>query len=197
MVALIALTPLHLRLVYGISAADAAVFLMAMAIGLAAGSILTGQLVSRTGRSAVFPSLGLSVLVPVLVTFALVGGRPGAAPALLWYGAMSFCFGTVMGVLQISIQVAAGPAQLGAAAAFLQMSRTLGAATGVSATMAVVLAVAGSAGVDIRELARTIGREATTIEPGVSAGFTAAFLCIATFALVGAVFAWRLPSRRV
>src|SRR3546814_965856 len=63
---------------------------------------------------------------------------------LSWFlGLTAIFMGTVMGVVQVTVQSAAGPAMLGTAAASVQFSRSLGAALGTAAVgMVLFLAIA-------------------------------------------------------
>src|SRR5690606_33267680 len=64
LVSLMTFLPIHLRVVHGASAADIGVLLLPMTIGVGIGSLITGRAVSRTGRTAAFPSGGL---IPVVL----------------------------------------------------------------------------------------------------------------------------------
>src|SRR3546814_12644079 len=56
-------------------------------------------------------------------------------------GVTAIFMGTVMGVVQVTIQITAGPGKLGAAAATVQFSRALGAGLGTAVVGAVLFAV--------------------------------------------------------
>ncbi len=196
MMGTVTITPLHLSIQHGLAPTGIAFYLMTLTIGLALSSIVTGQLVSRTGRVGIFPSVGLTALGPAIVLFALYGGLAPGYWLAVWYAAFAICFGTVMNVLQLTVQVAAGGANLGAASGVLQMSRTLGAATGASVVTAVFFAVLARSGLqgDVSVLAALDG---SAPGAGFSTAFQAAHLTIAVFVAVGAVFAWFMPIRQL
>ena len=58
LVSLITFLPIYLRAVRGASPAETGLLLLPLMFGIGIGSLVTGQLVTRTGRTAVFPSYG-------------------------------------------------------------------------------------------------------------------------------------------
>src|SRR3546814_19408313 len=110
-----------------------------MTIGVGLGSMVTGRAISRTGRTAIFPSLGLIFVVLGLVVVALWSRHMSRMELSGFLGVTAIFMGTVMGVVQVTIQITAGPGKLGAAAATVQFSRALGAGTGTAVVAAVLL----------------------------------------------------------
>lgn len=93
---------------------------------------MTGRIVSRTGRSAVFPSWGLILVCSLLLVVAFWAPDIGTRMLSALLGVMAIFLGTVMGVVQVTVQTAAGARMLGAGAASVQFSRSLGAAVGTA-----------------------------------------------------------------
>jgi len=203
MMAMITLTPFYLQTEHDLTPMEIAQYLMTLTVVLALSSIATGQMVSRTGRVGIFPSLGLTLLVPIISLFAIFGTRTDAGIWLaLWYAAIALCFGTVMNVLQLSVQIAAGAAHLGAAAAVLQMARTLGAAMGASAVTAVFFAIMASQGTSaekavLEALANASSGDTSFVHNQLTTAFQGAFFAIAIFVGIGAALAWRMPLRKL
>ena len=114
-----------------------------------------------------------------------------------------------MPVVQTTVQLVAGPKNLGAASASVQFSRSIGAALGTALVGAVLFAVlslqdGGVASVFAAVVERGPSvmaalspdrRAAVTTE--IAEAFSAAFGTIACFAAVGLVLAWTLPVRRL
>ena len=59
LVSLITFLPIYLRAVRGASPAETGLILLPLTAGIGIGSMFTGQMVSRTGRTAIFPTYGL------------------------------------------------------------------------------------------------------------------------------------------
>jgi EmrB/QacA subfamily drug resistance transporter len=209
LVALITFLPLYLRVGHGLSATETGLTLLPLMIGLGAGSMITGRIVTQTGRLSVFPSYGLIVVTLNLLVLAL--GAPHLSTAILpWFLLWNGLFmGTVMGVVQVTVQSVAGPTMLGAAAASVQFSRSVGAAFGTAIVMAVLFATLAARDQETARLfAKTIqhggdvlaglppGRQAT-VKLEISEAFRAAFYTIAAFTSIGLVLAWSSPAQRL
>ena len=193
----------------GLTPSQTGYFLLPIAFGIGLGSLVTGRLVSRTGRTAIFPSISL---VPVAITLFLVGLfheriSPFWLSAII--GIMSLFMGSVMGVVQVTVQNAAGFGMLGAAAGSVQFSRAIGASFGTALVGALMLAVftahdPGGVAVfgDLLEHgpAALIGLSPdlrTLAESALVASFRTVFLTIDAFVVLALVVAWSIPTRRL
>ena len=209
LVALITFLPLYYRMVHGASAAETGLLLLPMTMGIGIGSLTTGRIVGRTGRTAIYPSIGLTLVAVSLLITAFAASSISASVLAWSFGAIAIFMGTVMGVVQLTVQLAAGSRQLGAGAATVQFSRSLGAAVGTAlvatilfATMAHSDPAAGAAfGRIIQEGPQALDTFAmaqqTAIRSGLDDAFRNAFLCIAGFAVVAMGLVWTLPIRRL
>jgi EmrB/QacA subfamily drug resistance transporter len=206
---LIAFLPIYLRVVHGLSASQTGLMLLPVSIGIGVGSIITGRMVTRTGLTMVFPSWGLVGATLGLGAFALFGADLEIPWLLAILSLSSICMGTVMTVVQVTIQTAAGRKALGAAAGSVQFSRTVGAALGTALLGAILFATLALSDADAAPLfARLIdvGTSAFAALPpdrqamltGVIANaFRLGFSLVALFAGIGIVLAWSNPTRRV
>ena len=123
LVSLITFLPIYLQVVRGESPSTTGLLLVPLTVGIGTGSLLTGRLVSRTGLTTVFPVVGLVIVALNMLALALWASAlslTALAALMLWHGLFT---GTVMGVVQVTVQSAAGPARLGEAAASVQFSR--------------------------------------------------------------------------
>ena len=209
LVSLINYTPLYLRAVRGLSAAQTGYVLLPMAFGIGVGSLITGRLVSRTGRTAIFPSLALIPANLLFAALALLHDSLSVEAIALLFGALSLFLGSVMGVAQVTVQNAAGGARLGSAAASVQFSRAVGASFGAAIVGAVLFAVFAARAPVERDLFAGLmeyGPSALdALAPAARAhaqaalqiSFRAAFLTINVFALLALLAAWSIPARRL
>jgi EmrB/QacA subfamily drug resistance transporter len=209
LVSLITFLPIYMRAILGLSPSQTGFLLLPLTAGIGIGSMATGQLVTRTGRTAVFPTCGLIGATTSL--FLLAFFMPYlTATELAWsFGVVALFMGTVMGVVQITVQTVAGPRVLGTAAAMVQFSRSVGAAFGTATVAAVVFSILGAADRETANLFGVVierGPDAlAALEPvrravvqhQIAGAFHAAFLVIACFTAVGACLAWTMPLRRV
>jgi EmrB/QacA subfamily drug resistance transporter len=209
LVSLITFLPIYLRAVRGASPAETGLMLLPLTFGIGVGSLITGQLVTRTGWTAIFPSYGL--IAATLGLLALAFWTPHLnVHELPWaWSAIALCMGTVMGVVQLTVQAVAGPQRLGTGAAMVQFCRSVGAAFGTALVAAILFAILAGSDRETASIFGTIieqGPEAiATLAPARQAivqaeigdAFRAAFLTIAAFTGIGTLLAWTLPLRRV
>jgi EmrB/QacA subfamily drug resistance transporter len=208
LVSLITFLPIYLEVVRGLSASNTGLLLVPLTIGIGTGSLLTGRLVGRTGRTTVFPVFGLALVTGNLVALALlvqVLSTTALAWLLLWNGLF---MGTVMGVVQVTVQVASGPRQLGEAAASVQFSRSIGAAFGTAVVGAVLFSMLTVRNPEAARVFASMTQHnaaAASPLPGVppaiaatiDGAFRIAFLAIAGFTAAGFFLALAIPTRRI
>jgi EmrB/QacA subfamily drug resistance transporter len=209
LVSLITFLPIYLEVVRDMSPSEAGLILVPLMIGIGVGSMSTGRAVSLTGRTTIFPIVGLSLAILGLLTlsfFAPYLSTVALSIVLLWNG---LSMGTVMGVVQVTVQTASGPKMLGAGAATVQFSRSIGAAFGTAAVAAVLFAMLAASDPETARLfAAMVNQGAAAmadlsaarravVQTEVTGAFRAAFLAVAAFASLGLVFAWTIPMRRI
>ncbi|HMA15772.1 MAG TPA: MFS transporter, partial [Kiloniellaceae bacterium] len=209
LVSLLTFLPIYLRVVGGASPAETGLLLLPMTAGIGVGAMITGRAISRTGRTAVFPSFGLIVVVAGLTVVGL-WSRHMTPVQLSWFlGFTAMFMGTVMGVVQVTIQSTAGPGKLGAAAATVQFSRALGAALGTAIAGSVLFAVLATRDPaaatlfgdllqgDTGRLMALPAAARAAVQGEIADAFRAAFLTIAGFSAIALVLAWSIPLRRI
>lgn len=209
LVSLITFLPLYLRIAHGTSAAETGLLLLPMTVGIGIGSLTTGRMVGRTGRTAIFPSVGMTMVALSLVGVALLSPSLSASRLSLAFGFLSLFMGTVMGVVQLTVQLAAGSNRLGAGAATVQFSRSLGAAVGTAIVGSVLFSTLSIASPEAADAFSRILAEGTkaledlsasqqqAVRLGLGQAFRNAFLCTAVFAGFAMYLTWSLPIRRV
>ena len=208
LVSLITFVPVYMRVVRGASASDTGLLLLPIAIGIATGSLITGRIVSRTGRTMLVPSLALiPVLVILLVmAFSLRSLSEVEIGALL--GILALFMGSVMGVVSVTVQTAAGPTMLGAAAGSVQFSRSVGATFGTAIVSALLFfalvsrdpAAASYFGALIEQgpvaLQAMSPEMRRSIDLVLGDTFRDVFLLIACYVALALWLAWSNPARR-
>jgi EmrB/QacA subfamily drug resistance transporter len=209
LVSLITFLPIYLQVVRGTTPAETGLLFLPLTIGIGVGSLVTGRIISITGRTTIFPTYGL-ILVTLNLLF-LAWWAPnlslGQLPfTLLWNGLF---MGTVMGVVQVTVQSVSGPTMLGAAAASVQFSRSVGAAFGTATVAAVLFSVLMATDPEAARLFGSMVEGGTgaiaVLEPArravvaaeIANAFRAAFLTVAFFTTMGFLFAVTIPLRRI
>ena len=207
--ALVAFLPIYLRVTHGLSASQMGLLLVPVSIGIGVGSIITGRLVTRTGRTMIFPTWGLAGATVCLLIFALFSATMTLPQVMVVLTAASLFLGTVMAVVQVTVQTAAGRKALGTAAGSVQFSRTVGAALGTALLGSILFATLAFADpeapamfgrlVDMGATAFAVLPPArqTAITEAIAFAFKLAFVILPLFTGVGVLLAWTNPSRRI
>jgi EmrB/QacA subfamily drug resistance transporter len=208
-VSLVSFLPMYLQVVRGASAGGSGVLLLPLTLGVATGSFFCGRIIAATGRTAVLPSVGLAVSASMLLSLGAFAPSLATGTIVAMLAVASFCSGTAMPVVQMTVQTVAGPRFLGAAAASVQFSRSVGASFGTALVGAVLFAVLAARDSETAAMfARLVqqGPAALAVLPvgqqmvvrgEIADAFRAAFLTIGCFTTTGMLFAWWLPVRRI
>ncbi len=209
LVSLITFLPIYLRAVRGLSPSETGFMLLPLTAGIGIGSMTTGQLVTRTGYTAPFPTYGLIGATVSLVLLAFFIPYLSAGQIAWAFGGVALFMGTVMGVVQVTVQTESGPRLLGTGAAMVQFSRSVGAAFGTATVSAVLFSILTATDRDTATLFGMIierGPDAlaaldpvrhAVVQRQIADAFHAAFLTVACFTAVGTWMAWTMPLRRI
>jgi EmrB/QacA subfamily drug resistance transporter len=195
----ISYVPLFVQGVIGTSATSSGVVLTPMILGAVCTSILTGQLVSRTGRYR-----WNAVLGPVVLTGAMlllwrmdVSTTNGEAARNMVIAGIGI--GSMMQVFVLSVQNAVPRARIGAATALTQFGRQMGATLGVT-IMGVIVNHGLPAGVATGGEGSAVHRLPPALRRGLASAIHPAFLVAACVAaavwLIAVVFVKEQTLRR-
>ena len=129
--------PLYLQIVHGASPTVSGLELLPVIGGMLITFILSGQLVSRTGRYKIFPIIGSAVLGIGLLFLTHLGPTTSFGFAALGMFIVGLGIGLVMQVIVVAVQNSVPHSQLGTATATATFFRTIGGAFGVAVLGAV------------------------------------------------------------
>ena len=124
--------PLYLQVVHGASPTKSGLELLPMVVGLLITFVLSGQLVSRTGRYKVFPIVGSAVVAVGLIALSRLGPHSSFTFAAVGMFIIGLGLGLVMQILVVAVQNAVPHSQLGTATATATFFRSIGGAFGVA-----------------------------------------------------------------
>jgi EmrB/QacA subfamily drug resistance transporter len=124
--------PLFLQVVRGVTPTLSGVNLLPMVIGMLAGSITSGQLISRTGRYRKFPITGTFVTALALFLLSTMGTGTPAWLTSLYFLVLGLGLGLVMQVLVIVVQSSVGYEDLGVATSGATFFRSIGGSFGIA-----------------------------------------------------------------
>ncbi len=207
--ALITFLPIYLQVVTGATPAETGLLILPLTGAVSSGSVITGWLISRSGRTAIFPGIGLLVTAATLIALG-IWTPILSRTQLCWVLALGgVCQGSSMITAQITVQMVAGTRELGAAAASVQLARSLGSAFGVAiagAVLFVLLSAIDPAAATLffemvrhgsQILAELPGEQQAQVQAEISSAFRGVFLTVACFSMTIVAMAWTLPVRRL
>jgi predicted MFS family arabinose efflux permease len=207
--AMMTFLPLYLQAVMGATPGETGLLLIPLTVSVSSGSVLTGWLISRTGRTAIFPMAGLSVtaLTMAYLAYAAAGMTRVELSWILALGGV--CQGSAMLTAQITVQKVAGPRNLGAAAASAQLARSLGSAFGAAAAGAVLFGLLSAWNPTTAALFSDMVRKGTgallslpagqqdAVKAEIASAFSGVFLLVAGISCVSVAMSATLPVRRL
>jgi len=132
--------PLYLQLVDGVSATVSGLLLIPLMLGLLAASILSGQVVSRTGRYKPFPIIGSALVTLGMWLLSHLGLHTSHLTMSFYVIVLGAGMGMTMQVMVLATQNALPPTQIGTGTAAVTFFRSLGGAFGTSLFGAVFIA---------------------------------------------------------
>ena len=130
--------PLYLQIVKGASPTKAGLLLLPLTLGIMAGSIISGQIISRTGRYRRFPIIGSALLAIALFVFHFI-----KADTPLWQTSIVMvAFGLGLGFnfqpLTLAVQNAVSPRLIGVATSSATFTRQIGGTLGTAVFLSIL-----------------------------------------------------------
>ena len=206
-VSILTFIPLYLRVVLGKSVGEIGLMLLPITVGMGVGSLITGSVVSRTGKSAIFPSLGLVGICVMIAALGFWADAMSPVALSVHLCVLALLMGTVMGVVQATVQAESKIELLGTATAAISLSRSLGGAVGTALAGAALFAIMALNGIEISTELQAIlqgtGDSLTDLGNGAEANirteiayaFRGVFFLVAFYAAISCALAWTLPRR--
>ncbi|WP_371101426.1 MFS transporter [Streptomyces sp. PU_AKi4] len=124
--------PTYLQMVEGASATESGLLMLPMMGGIVGASIVSGQLISRSGRYRLHPLVGSALSV---VGMWLLSRLETGTPRLhysIWMAVLGAGIGMVMPVLILAVQNSVRPADLGTATSANNFFRQIGGSVGAA-----------------------------------------------------------------
>lgn len=139
----LAVLPLYLQIVRGATPTESGLQLLPLTAGLMIGSVISGQLISRTGRYKIFPALGSLLAAIGFALLHTIGAatpfwRTGAFMAVLGLG-----LGLILQPITLAVQNAMSPREIGVATSSATFFRQMGATAGTAIFLSVLFSTVG------------------------------------------------------
>ncbi|MEU5762466.1 MDR family MFS transporter [Nocardia sp. NPDC047648] len=201
--------PAYLQYVDGVSATMSGVRTLPLVAGLFTTSILSGQVVGKTGRYRYFPIAGTLVMALGLYLMSTMGRTTGTWLESLYMLILGLGIGLAMQVLTIVVQNTVPYAQLGTATSGVTFFRTLGSAFGtaifgtlysneigpdLAAALVRVGVVTPAVAANPQSLRALPAEQSAPIIDAYADSIDHVFFWVVPVALAGFVIAWLLPE---
>jgi EmrB/QacA subfamily drug resistance transporter len=125
--------PLFLQLVSGSTATNSGLLMLPLMAGLLTASMVSGQIISRTGRYKVFPVAGTAIAAIGMFLLSTMSATTPRALASAWMVVLGVGIGLVMQVMVLVTQNSVQRSDLGVATATVSFFRSVGGSVGVAA----------------------------------------------------------------
>lgn len=154
----IAMLPMYLQLVKGLTPTQAGLMMITFTVGILFGSITAGRTISASGTFRIFPIMGTGILT----TAALVMGFSLGVDTALWVpGLIAVFFGVGLGFcmqpLTLAMQTSVPPRDMGVGTSSAAFFRSMGGAVGTAVFISMLFSMAASRIAD--------GMKAATTDP--------------------------------
>ncbi|MEV6529370.1 MFS transporter [Streptomyces sp. NPDC048448] len=124
--------PTFLQMVDGASATESGLLMLPMMGGIVGASIVSGQLISRTGRYKIYPVLGGALSALGMWLLSRLEVDTSRLAYSVWMAILGAGIGLVMPVLVLAVQNSVRPADLGTATSANNYFRQIGGSVGAA-----------------------------------------------------------------
>ncbi|MEV6847475.1 MFS transporter [Actinoplanes sp. NPDC051411] len=139
----LALLPLYLQIVRGATPTQSGLQLLPLTGGLMIGSVISGQLISRTGRYKIFPVLGSLLMVGGLVLMYWIRVDTPYWRTAIFMAVFGLGLGLIMQPITLAVQNAMAPSEIGVATSSVTFFRQMGATAGTAIFLSILFSSVG------------------------------------------------------
>lgn len=124
--------PTYLQMVDGASATESGLLMLPMMMGIVGGSVVSGRLITRTGRYRIYPIVGSAVSVVGMWLLSLLEADTSPLAYSFYQAVLGIGIGLVMSVLVLAVQNSVRPSDLGTATSANNYFRQIGGSVGAA-----------------------------------------------------------------
>jgi EmrB/QacA subfamily drug resistance transporter len=166
----IVVLPLYLQIVKGATPVHAGLLLLPTTLGIMVGSLISGQIISRTGRYKIFPVVGTSLTVVALVMLHFVTVDTPLIQVDVAMALFGLGLGGNLQPLTLAVQNAMRPQDIGVATSSVTFFRQMGGTFGTAVVLSILFTtVTGNIASAFRAIVPTPAFQAALHDPAVLA----------------------------
>lgn len=124
--------PLFQQVVNRASATDSGLLLLPLMLGLLGASVVSGQIITRTGRYRLFPVSGTALTAVAMFLLSTMAAHTSSSTVTAYMALLGVGIGLTMQTLVLAVQNAVKPTELGVATSSVTFFRSMGGSIGVA-----------------------------------------------------------------
>lgn len=165
----IAMLPLYLQIVKGASPTESGLLLIPLTAGIMVAAIISGQLISKTGRYKIYPVLGTALMVVGMALMSRIGVDTPFWQTALYMVIFGAGLGNTMQPMMLAVQNAMPPKDIGVATASATFFRQIGGTLGTAIFLSILFStVGGNIGDEINSAKDTPSFQQAVADPTVT-----------------------------
>jgi EmrB/QacA subfamily drug resistance transporter len=135
--------PLYLQIVHGASPTEAGFLMLPFVLGLMSAAIVSGQIISKTGRYRTFPIMGAILMCIGLVLLSRVHYDTSLPVVMVFMLVTGYGLGNTMQPLMLAVQNSVSPRDIGVATSSSTFFRQIGGTLGVAVFLSILFSTVG------------------------------------------------------
>ncbi|MBI4901861.1 MAG: MFS transporter [Actinobacteria bacterium] len=135
--------PQYLQIVHGSSPTMSGVQLLPLVLGMMIASVVSGQLISRTGHVRIFPIIGVLLMTTALLFLSRIGADTPWWQLITLMAIFGLGLGNTMQPLTLAVQSAVAPREIGMATSAATFFRQMGGTVGVAVFLSLLFNTLG------------------------------------------------------
>jgi EmrB/QacA subfamily drug resistance transporter len=135
--------PLYLQIVHGATPVSSGFMMLPLVLGIMISSVVSGQLIYRTGKVRIFPVLGAALMVVALLLLWRVRVDTSLVVVMGFMLVFGLGLGNTMQPLTLIVQNAVAPREIGMATSAATFFRQIGGTLGVAVFLSILFSTVG------------------------------------------------------
>ena len=160
--------PLYMQIVHGADPMESGLMMLPLVAGMMGASIVSGQLISKTGRVREFPIFGTAVAAVGLFLLWTIDADTSLTLVMVYMLVLGIGLGNCMQPLTLIVQNAVSPREIGVATASATFFRQLGGTAGVAVFLSILFSRVGGSISSELEQATADGSLARGVQEGLA-----------------------------
>jgi len=156
--------PLYLQIVHGATPTESGLMMLPMVVGMMTASMLSGLLISKTGRPRLFPIFGSAIFTVGMFLMTQVSADTHLWLVMLCMLIIGYGVGNCMQPLMLTMQSSVPPQAIGMATSSATFFRQIGGTVGVAVFLSVLFSTMGA------HISTAFKDEAPAIQKSISSG---------------------------